>query len=116
MFWLKVFGSGLRGFAFAPWCLVGNGGMDPYSSPDIIPKMGEWIPIVVQIEWDRIPNNSPNNPFPHSLLSTREFGSVVQGDGCKDLLRLSTSAYLEMGKLLGISLGHDLKPQKGFRV
>ena len=34
--------------------LVGNGGMDPYSSPYIIP------------------NNSPHIPFPHSLLSTRE--------------------------------------------
>ena len=32
----------------------GNGGMDPYSSPYIIP------------------NHSPNNPFPHSLLSTRQ--------------------------------------------
>ena len=30
----------------AVWCLVGNGGMDPYSSPYIIP------------------NNSPHNPFP----------------------------------------------------
>ena len=30
--------------------------MDPYSSPYIIP------------------NNSPHNPFPHSLLSTRQFG------------------------------------------
>ena len=31
----------------SPWCLVGNGGMDPYSSPYIIP------------------NDSPHNPFPH---------------------------------------------------
>ena len=23
---------------YSPWCLVGNGGMDPYSSPYIIPK------------------------------------------------------------------------------
>ena len=38
----------------SPLCLVGNGGMDPYSSPYII-----------------IPNNSPHNPFPHSLESTR---------------------------------------------
>ena len=30
------------------------GGMDPYSSPDIVP------------------NNSPHNPFPHSLLRTRQ--------------------------------------------
>ena len=37
-----------------PWCLGGNGGMDPYSSPYIMP------------------NNSPHSPFPHSLLSTRE--------------------------------------------
>ena len=34
---------------------VGNGGMDPYSSPYIIP------------------NSSPHNPFPHSLLSAKEF-------------------------------------------
>ena len=32
--------------------LVGNGGMDPYTRPYIIPK------------------NSPQYPFPHSLLST----------------------------------------------
>ena len=32
------------------WCLVGKGGMDPYSSSFLIP------------------NSSPNNPFPHSLL------------------------------------------------
>ena len=38
--------------AFSVWCL-GNGGMDPYSSPYIIP------------------NNSPHNPFPHSLRRTR---------------------------------------------
>ena len=37
-----------------PWCLGGNGGMDPYSSPYIIPK------------------NNPYVPFPHSLLSTKE--------------------------------------------
>ena len=36
-----------------PWCLVGNGGTDPYSSPYTIP------------------HNSPTH-FPHSLLSTRE--------------------------------------------
>ena len=36
-----------------PWCLGGNGGMDFYSSPYIIP------------------NNNPSNPFPHSLLGTR---------------------------------------------
>ena len=41
-------------FDIAVWCLVGNGGMDPYSSPYILPK------------------NSPHNPFPHSLLSTRQ--------------------------------------------
>ena len=35
---------------------VGNGGMDPYSSPYKI-----------------IPNISPQHPCPHSLLSTREF-------------------------------------------
>ena len=34
--------------------LVGKGELDPYSSLYIIP------------------NNSPHNPFPHSLLSTRE--------------------------------------------
>ena len=37
----------------SPWCLVGNGGMDPYYSPYIIP------------------NNCRHNPFPHSLLRTR---------------------------------------------
>ena len=36
------------------WCLVGNGGMDPHTSPYIIP------------------NNSLHNPFPHSLLRTRQ--------------------------------------------
>ena len=36
------------------WFLVGNGGMDPYSSPYIIP------------------NNSLHNPFPHSPLRTRQ--------------------------------------------
>ena len=36
------------------WLLVGNGEMDPYSSPYIIP------------------HNSPHHPFLHSLLSTRE--------------------------------------------
>ena len=35
------------------WCLVGNGGMDPFSSPYITP------------------NSSLPNPFPHSLLRTR---------------------------------------------
>ena len=40
--------------AVSPWCLGGNGGMDPYSSPYIIP------------------NKNPYSPFPHSLLSTRE--------------------------------------------
>ena len=34
------------------WFLVGNEGMDPHSSPYIIP------------------NNSPHNPLPHSPLST----------------------------------------------
>ena len=49
--------SGLLGGcadSFPPWCLVGNEGMDPYSSPYIVS------------------NNSLHNPFPHSLLSTRE--------------------------------------------
>ena len=43
------------------WFLVRNGGMDPYSSPYIIP------------------NNSLQNPFPHSLLRTTQliFRSVV---------------------------------------
>ena len=36
------------------WCLVGNGGMDPYSSPYIIP------------------NNRPHSPFPLSFLRTRQ--------------------------------------------
>ena len=36
------------------WFLVGNGGMDPYDSPLRSPLVG------------------PNNPFPHSLLRTRE--------------------------------------------
>ena len=34
-----------------PWFLVGNGGMDP--------------PL-------KVPYSSPNNPFPHSLLRTKE--------------------------------------------
>ena len=42
----------------AVWFLVGNGGMDPYSSPHIIP------------------NNSPQNPFPHSRRRTRQKGTV----------------------------------------
>ena len=41
------------------WFLVGNGGMDPYSSPYIIP------------------NYSPKNPSPQSLLSTRELISIL---------------------------------------
>ena len=67
----------LRGRAFTPWFLAGNGGMDPYGSP-------LRSPIVV-----------PNNPFPHSqepgsLGSVR--GSVVQvlappGKRLHDLLR-----------------------------
>ena len=36
------------------WCLVGNAGMDAYSRPDILP------------------NSSLYNPFPHSLLRTRQ--------------------------------------------
>ena len=59
---LKDQRSGAPGFGFSgtprrttPWCFVGNnGGMDPYGSPYIFP------------------NNSPHNPFPHSLLSTKE--------------------------------------------
>ena len=39
------------------WCLVGNGGLDPYSSPYIIP------------------NNSLHNPFPHSLLRTGQMNA-----------------------------------------
>ena len=42
------------------WFLVGNGGMDPYSSPYIIPKY------------------SPHNPFPHSLLRTRQTTSTTR--------------------------------------
>ena len=42
-----------------PWCLAGNGGVDPYTSPYIIP------------------NNSPHNPFPHSLLSTRKYSTLI---------------------------------------
>ena len=37
-----------------PWFLVGNGGMDPYSSPYVITNIG------------------PQYPFPHSLLRTRQ--------------------------------------------
>ena len=36
------------------WFLVGHGGMDPYDSPL------------------RSPKESPNNPFPHSLLRTSQ--------------------------------------------
>ena len=39
--------------------------MDPYSSPYIIP------------------NNGPRNPFPHSLLSTRELITVPSCTGQK---------------------------------
>ena len=46
-----------------PWCLVGNGGMDPYSSPYISP------------------NNSPHNPFPQSLLRTRQLRYGYSGFG-----------------------------------
>ena len=54
------------------WCLVGNGGMDPYSSPYIIP------------------NNSLHNPFPHSLLRTRQkpsssFGASASPRSCRFL-------------------------------
>ena len=49
--------------AVAPWCLVGNGGMDSYDSPLRVPYSSSL----------RVPYSSPYNPFPHSLLSTREF-------------------------------------------
>ena len=48
--------GGLLEVRIRVWCLVGNGGMDPHSSPYMIPK------------------NSPPNPFPHSLLRTRQYG------------------------------------------
>ena len=44
------------------WCLVRNGGMDPYSSPYIIPS------------------NCLHNPFPHSLLRTRQISVVASRD------------------------------------
>ena len=45
---------------FSVWFLVRNGGMDPYSSPYIIPN-----------------SNSLHNPFPHSLLRTRQMISPL---------------------------------------
>ena len=42
----------------APWCLVGNGGMDPYSSPCMIPK------------------NNPQNPFPPKQGDELESGII----------------------------------------
>ena len=44
--------EGQRGVAV--WCLGGSGGMDPHSTPYIIP------------------NDNPYNLLPHALLSTRE--------------------------------------------
>ena len=44
---------GVEGFS-SVWCSVGNGGMDLYSSPYVIP------------------NNSPHKPVPHSLFRTRQ--------------------------------------------
>ena len=49
------------------WFLVGNGGMDPYDSPL------------------RSPIVSPKNPFPHSLLRTRE--PNVDSDATACILR-----------------------------
>ena len=34
--------------------------------------MGEWMPIVVP---EKIPSNSPHNPFSHSILRTRQWKS-----------------------------------------
>ena len=45
------------------WCLVWNGGMDPYSSPYITP------------------NNSLHNPFPHSLRAKGSAGEAKSFDG-----------------------------------
>ena len=53
------------------WCLRGNGGMDPYRSPYITPS------------------SNPYNPFPNSLLSTREF-----------------LAFLGFGLRVGVPLSH----------
>ena len=43
---------------------VGNRGMDPYSRPDVTP------------------HNSPHNPFPHSLLRTKQVGLGIRALGC----------------------------------
>ena len=51
---LRGFHPGATEMAMIVWCLVGKGGMDPYGSPYIIPT------------------SSPHNPFPHSLLRTRQ--------------------------------------------
>ena len=62
----RVLGSHLDANS-TPWCLVGNGGMDPCSSPYII-----------------IPSNRPQHPFPHSLLRTRQVsagGTMVRVHG-----------------------------------
>ena len=64
---------------YSVWFLVGNGGMDPYSSPYTIP------------------NNCPHNPFPHFLLSTREFW-IIKGQKWAKFFKslrlpLDTEAY-----------------------
>ena len=52
---LKAYSLGDLGlYNKTAWCLAGNGGMDPCSSPYIFP------------------NNSPHNPFPHALLGTKQ--------------------------------------------
>ena len=50
-----------EGSPVSPWCLGGNGGMEPYSSP-----------------YNIFSNNIPYNPFPHSL---RREGSASRVSG-----------------------------------
>ena len=73
----------------SPWCLVGNGGMDPYSSPYIIPI------------------DNPKDPFPHSLLSIREkcllvlhASSFTLGFSLKDSGLVSKWSSLELSRVV----------------
>ena len=61
---LKGSYEGSKGVSTYPF-LVGNGGMDSYSSPYIIPT------------------SSPHKPFPHSLLRTRQTLVRTVPVGCR---------------------------------
>ena len=81
------------GVGSSVWCLVGNGGMDPYSSPYITP------------------NNSPPNPIPHSLLSTRESLGLQDLLSRAWFLALSGSGFrkIENEKDLRLTGTHDVQ-------